>query len=83
MPDVPKPIRSHPAPVQAAGQEAIDTELNKKIAAVTLVSPKDSFASKVELALGIMRSLPMPGDVKQFKAIQKIIAGMEVLAGEK
>lgn len=83
MPDVPKPIR-HPGVAEAVKTQAqIDAAMAKQIADVTLVSPKNNFASRVELALGIMKSLPMPSDVKQFKAIQKVIAGMESLLGEK
>lgn len=84
MPDVPKPVRSHPGVVEVVqAQASVDAAMAKQIADVTLVSPKDAFAGKVELALGIMKSLPMPSDVKQFKAIQKVIAGMESLLGEK
>lgn len=86
MPDVPMPVRTHRKPVvvaQTVPEPTVDDVTAKKIAEITLVSPKDAFAGKVELALGIMKSLPMPSDVKQFKAIQKVIAGMESLLGEK
>ena len=42
-----------------------------------------SLEDMVKQALGIMRALPMPNDMKQFKAIHKVIAGMEGLLGEK
>lgn len=84
MPDVPKPVRNNPGVAQVVQTQAqIDAATAKQIADVTLVSPKDNFSTKVELALGIMKSLPMPNDVKQFKAVQKIITGMEGLLGEK
>lgn len=38
--------------------------------------------SSVADALGIMKRLPMPKDVKDFKKIQKIITQMEALLGE-
>lgn len=86
MPEVPMPVRNHRKPGVAdvvQTQAAVDATMAKKIADITLVSPKDSFSSKVEMALGVMKSLPMPSDVKQFKAIQKIISSMEGLLGEK
>ena len=49
-----------------------------------MVSPIEAtFEEKVDTALKIMKSLPMPANMKQVKAVLKIIGGMENLLGEK
>jgi hypothetical protein len=41
-----------------------------------------SLEARVEQALGILKSLPMPKDLKQFKAINKAIQSVEKIVGE-
>lgn len=40
------------------------------------------FSQCVEKALKIMESVPMPKDIKQFKAVNKIISDLKKLSGE-
>ena len=63
-------------PKASAGQKPISLQTAKAEKLVTIV---ESFEDRVRQALEIMKSLPMPSDVKQFKAVHKIIAGMESL----
>lgn len=48
---------------------------------VVNVQPGQPFGILIGEALKIMRALPMPKDVKQFKAVNKIIASLEALQG--
>lgn len=47
-----------------------------------IVQPSMSFEKCIEQARKIMESVPMPKDVKQFKAVNKIIADLKKLSGE-
>jgi len=40
------------------------------------------FNGKIQLALNIMQSLPIPKDIKQFKNINKVISSLEKILGE-
>lgn len=50
---------------------------------VVNVVPGQSFEELVGEALKIMKSLPMPKGIKEFKSINKIIGAMEALVQEK
>jgi len=41
------------------------------------------FNGKIQAALNIMQSLPMPKDIKQFKNINKVISSLEKILGEQ
>lgn len=48
-----------------------------------VIQPGMPFEDCVREALKIMQHVPMPKDVKQFKAVAKIVAAMEALIGDE
>ena len=64
--------KSQPKVVNSAQIQTPGLEIQK------IVAPPS-----ITMALTIMKSLPMPSDVKQFKKIQKIIRGLEELLTEE
>ena len=46
---------------------------------VTVIQPQLVRGNTVDDALAILRSLPMPADIKQFKTIAKVIKQLETL----
>lgn len=80
------PGEARMAQVLAASGIAIPKVAKKdevaKIAVPQTIPSTGSLESRVELAIGILKSLPMPKDLKQFKAINKAIQSVEKIVGE-
>lgn len=73
---IPKPVN-----VQGKGL-AVPKEKPQAIQPV-VIQPGMSFEACVQEALKIMEHVPMPKDVKQFKAVAKIVLEMKKLTGVK
>lgn len=78
--DAKKQVEGNASTVEDPGEEGLASFTQKATLPITNVQKMHPLGT-IDDAIKIMRSLPMPDDVKQFRKIKKVIDLMEQLRG--
>lgn len=79
--DAKKPVSGNASTVEDPGEEGLGILLEHKGQEMQRIPISKVSSGTLEDAIRIVKSLPLPEDVKQFKRVKKIIDLMEQLRG--